>query len=101
MEVWEVDLKKEIEKNQVILIMNADATLAEFSSGFIDNAYLLYTDPKKYYEKVAAEKDLLKTKKMIRETPSLLSESVENAQRMTVPVDSAITLKALEILGKD
>ena len=63
--------------------------------------YLLYTDPKKYYEKVAAEKDLLKTKKMIRETPSLLSESVENAQRMTVPVDSAITLKALEILGKD
>ncbi len=100
LEVWEVDLKKEIEKNQVILIMNADATLAEFSSGFIDQAYLLYTDPKRYYEKVASVKDLLKTKKSIRETPSLLSESVENARRMTIPVDSAITLKAMELLQK-
>ena len=99
LEVWEVDLKKEIEKNQVVLIMNADATLSEFSSGFIDQAYLLYTDPKQYYAKVAAGKDLLKTKKMIRETPSLLSESVENAQRMTISVDSAITLKAMDILN--
>ena len=99
LEVWEVDLKKEIEKNQVVLIMNADATLSEFSSGFIDQAYLLFTDPKQYYAKVAAGKDLLKTKKMIRETPSLLSESVENAQRMTISVDSAITLKAMDILN--
>ena len=100
LEVWEVDLKKEMEKNDVILIMNADATLSEFSSGFIDDAYLLYTDPEKYYAETAAKKELLKTKKMIRETPSLLNASVENAQRMTISVDSAITIKALDLLGE-
>ena len=98
LEVWELDLKKEIEKNQVVMVMNADATLSDFSNGFIDNAYLLYTDPKAYYKGVQAKKDLLRTKKMIRETPALLNEAVEYSQRNTIPVDSAITIKAIELL---
>ncbi|MFI5136022.1 MAG: hypothetical protein ACHQD9_09235, partial [Chitinophagales bacterium] len=44
-EVWETDLKKSIERNKVVLLMSTESSLDNLGWGFIQQAYLLYTNP--------------------------------------------------------
>ncbi|MBI4930816.1 MAG: hypothetical protein HY841_08650 [Bacteroidetes bacterium] len=99
-EVWELDLKKEIEKNNVILILYSDGSLANFGNGFIQNAYQLYTNPEQYLIDSQKEKQLSSYKKKIRNNPSLLNIAVDNAEAMHIDIDSAITLNAIEMAAQ-
>ncbi|MEK6616177.1 MAG: hypothetical protein AABZ32_08725 [Bacteroidota bacterium] len=99
-EVWERELKTEIEKNNVILILYSDGSLSKFGNGFIENAYKLYTNPKQYLIDSKKEKQLSFYKKKIRNTPSLLNMMVDNSEAMHIDVDSAITLKAIEMAAQ-
>src|SRR5690606_17890810 len=47
-EVWELDLKKEIESYDVIMLLYSDGNLPAFGSGFIEEVYHMYTDPASY-----------------------------------------------------
>jgi len=97
-EVWELDLKQKIEENKVILVLNSDGNLPKMGSGFIEDAYLLYTNPaeyKKYYEK---KKAISTYKKQIRQNPDLLLEAIKLSLKLNIREDSAMTLKALEMI---
>jgi len=97
-EVWEYDLKEKIEENKVILILNSDGNLPRMGSGFIEDAYLLYTNPKeykKYYEKKRA---ISVQKKRIKQNPDLFGEAILLSVKLHIREDSALTLKALELI---
>lgn len=99
-EVWELDLRSEIEKNEVVMIFYCGNNLTFFSNGFIEDAYQLYTDPKGYAARVANERPVKEQKKRIHADPELLEEVTANAKQRNISVDSAITLMALENLDR-
>ena len=98
-EVWQLDLKKEIESNQVIMLLYSDGNLPTFANSFIDDAYELYTNPKAYYQKNEKSITLKQNKKLIRETPILLKKSTKKSLDLQIPLDSAITLDAMKLSG--
>jgi hypothetical protein len=98
-EVWQLDLKKEIESNQVIMLLYSDGNLSAFANNFIEDAYELYSNPKVYYEKNAKSITLKQNQKLIRETPILLKKSTKKSQDLQIPLDSAIKLDAMKLAG--
>lgn len=98
-EVWELDLKQNIESNQVIMLLYSDGNLPSFANTFIEDAYELYTDPKKYYARVEKNKSIKEFEKQIREKPVLLKKSTKKSQDLQIPLDSAIKLDAMKLAG--
>lgn len=98
-EVWELDLKKEIESNQVIMLLYSDGNLAEFGNNFIQNAYELYTSPTTYYRRQQRNAEIQTYAKQIREIPNLLKKSTQKSADMQIPLDSAIRLDAMKMAG--
>lgn len=98
-EVWELDLKKEIESNNVIMLLYSDGNLPVFGSGFIEEAYEMYTSPETYYERNAREKVINAFAKQIREAPGLLKRVTTASNEMRIPLDSAIKLEAARMAG--
>jgi hypothetical protein len=98
-EVWEVDLKSKLEENEVVIVMYNAGNLFRLGDGFFDDAYLLYTNPKSYYAKVQKERPIKEQKKIIHNSPELLEEVTLKAKTLNISVDSAISLKANELLG--
>ena len=98
-EAWELDLKKEIESNQVIMLLYSDGNLPTFSTGFIEDAYELYTSPKTYYARSEAKKQVKQYIKQIRDTPGLLKKSTQKSRDLQIPLDSAIYLDAAKAAG--
>ena len=93
-EVWQLDLKEAIERNQVVMIVYSDGTLTNFGNGFIENAYELYTNPKKYYEKADKDFEVLTFAKQIRTTPNLLKKVTLLSNELQVSLDSAIKIES-------
>jgi hypothetical protein len=98
-EVWQLDLKKELESNQVIMILYSDGNLGGFANAFIDDAYELYTSPKTYTERVKKSKTIKEFEKQIREKPLLLKKSTKKSEDLQIPLDSAIKLDAMKLAG--
>ncbi len=98
-EVWELELKKEIESNQVIMILYSDGNLPTFGSGFIENVYELYMSPKTYSERQERNKQIQTYAKQIREIPGLLKKSTQKSANLQIPLDSAIRLDAMIMSG--
>lgn len=98
-EVWQLDLKKEIESNQVIMLLYSDGNLTSFANAFIEDAYELYTNPKAYYERNEKDKAIRQNQKLIRETPNLLKKSTKKSQDLQIPLDSAIKHDAMRLAG--
>jgi hypothetical protein len=98
-EVWELDLKKEIESNQVIMILYSDGNLPFFGNNFIHDAYELYTSPKTYYARAERNKQIQSFAKQIREAPVLLKKSTQQSNDLQIPLDSAIKLDAMKMAG--
>lgn len=98
-EVWELDFKKEIESNQVIMILYSDGNLPMFGNTFIDNAYELYTSPKTFYEKQEKNKQIQSFAKQIRDAPILLKKATEKSFQYKISIDSAIKLDAMKMSG--
>lgn len=98
-EVWELDLKKEIEKNEVILIEYCSNNLNIFAGSFIEDAYELYTNPKAYYTRVQKEMPVKRNIKTIHQDTDLLDEAQADAKNKNITLDSAIKLKAIQMLN--
>lgn len=98
-EVWELDFKKEIESNQIIMLLYSDGNLPMFGNTFIDNAYELYTSPKTFYEKQEKNKQIQSFAKQIRDAPILLKKATEKSFQYKISIDSAIKLDAMKMSG--
>ena len=98
-EVWQLDLKQEIESNQVIMLLYSDGNLPTFANAFIDDAYELYTNPKAFNERITKNKKIKEFEKQIREKPLLLKKSTKKSEDLQIPLDSAIKLDAMKLAG--
>ncbi len=98
-EVWQLDLKQQIESNQVIMLLYSDGNLPTFANSFIEDAYELYTNPNAYYQKNEKNKAIRQFQKQIRETPNMLKKSTKKSQDLQIPLDSAIKLDAMKLAG--
>jgi hypothetical protein len=98
-EVWQLDLKKEIESNQVIMVLYSDANLFAFGNSFFHDAFELYTSPKTYYARNEKNKQMQAYAKQIREAPLLLKKVTRRSETLQIPLDSAIRLEAARMLG--
>jgi hypothetical protein len=98
-EVWQLDLKQQIESNQVIMLLYSDGNLPTFANSFIEDAYELYTNPNAYYQKNEKNKTIRQFQKQIRETPNMLKKSTKKSQDLQIPLDSAIKLDAMKLAG--
>lgn len=98
-EVWQLDLKQQIESNQVIMLLYSDGNLPTFANSFIEDAYELYTNPNLYYQKAEKSKTIKQYQKQIRETPNMLKKSTKKSQDLQIPLDSAIKLDAMKLAG--
>jgi hypothetical protein len=100
LEVWELDLKQEIEKNKVIIVLSNDGALEDFGCGFIEDAYLLYTDPKGYKAYSEKKNTISFYKKQIHENPDLLDAAVNQSEELKISLDSAIMIKVNEMIKR-
>lgn len=98
-EVWEMDLKKEIESNQVIMLLYSDGNLPGFGNNFIYDAYELYTSPKTYYARNEKNKLVKSYIKQIRDAPLLLKKSTLKSKDLQITLDSAIRIDAMKMSG--
>lgn len=98
-EVWELDLRKAVESNEVVMLLYSDANLVNFGNGFIQEAYEMYTAPEAYAAKRARKKMLNTYAKQIRESPVLLRKATERSEQLGIPLDSAIVLDAMRLGG--
>lgn len=98
-EVWQLDLKTEIESNQVIMLLYSDGNLSSFGSNFIEDAYELYTSPKTFYDRREKNKLIQTYAKQIRDIPGLLKKSTQKSNDLQIPLDSAIRLDAMKMAG--
>lgn len=98
-EVWQLDLKQQIESNQVIMLLYSDGNLPAYANTFIEDAYEMYTNPKSYYARVQKNKSIKEFEKQIREKPVLLKKATKKSQDFQIPLDSAIKLDAMKLAG--
>ncbi len=98
-EVWELDLKQEIESHAVIMILYSDGNLPMIGNTFIQDAYELYTSPKTFYVRNERHKTIQTFAKQIREVPGLLKKSTLKSNNLQISLDSAIKLDAMKMAG--
>lgn len=99
MEVWQLDLKQNIESNQVIMLLYSDGNLSGFGNNFINDVYEMYTSPKTFYARMEINKQIQTYAKQIRELPALLKKSTIKSNNLQIPLDSAIKLDAMKMAG--
>ena len=98
-EVWELDLKEQIESNQVIMVLYSDGNLPGFGNTFIQDAYELYTNPNQYKINQARRVAIQTYAKQIREAPLLLKKVTRFSEDHAITLDSAITYEASRMAG--
>lgn len=98
-EVWQLNLKEEIEKNRVIMLLYSDGNLPKFGNHFIEDAYELYTSPLTYAKRSEDNRNLQQYAKEIRENPLLLKKSTARSQEFRISLDSAIRMDAMKMAG--
>lgn len=99
-EVWELNLKQEIEQNnQVVMLLYSDGNLGAFGNKFIQDAYEMYTSPATYWPRVERERNIQTFAKQIRNQPGLLKKSTQRSNDLRIPLDSAIRLDAMKLAG--
>lgn len=98
-EVWELDLKKEIESNQVIMLLYSDGNLSAFGNNFIPDVYEMYTAPTAYKTRMEKYKNIQFYAKDIRNNPGFLKKATQKSKDLMIPLDSAIRLDAMKMAG--
>jgi hypothetical protein len=95
LETSQVDLKEQIARHDVIIIMATEATLPGLGWGFIENAWNLFCGGKQettfdadFQEKLAAARIYIKSDK------KWMEEIMKKAAKRKISVDSMITLDA-------
>ncbi|MES2133618.1 MAG: hypothetical protein V4506_14815 [Bacteroidota bacterium] len=98
-EVWQLDLKQNIESNQVIMLLYSDGNLPTFANTFIEDAYEMYTNPAAYQIRMEKTRNLKQFEKQIREQPVMLKKATKKSFDLQIPLDSAIKLDAMKLAG--
>jgi hypothetical protein len=98
-EVWQLNLKQEIESNRVIMLLYSDGNLPKFGNHFIEDAYELYTAPASYARRSETNKQIQQYAKEIRESPVLLKKATSYSEEYRITLDSAIRLNAMKMAG--
>lgn len=98
-EVWQLDLKTEVESNRVIMLLYADGNLSSFGNSFIEDVYEMYTSPATFVARKERQKQIQAYAKQIREAPLLLKKSTQKSKDLQVSLDSAIKLDAMRMAG--
>jgi hypothetical protein len=98
-EVWQLDLKQNIESNQVIMLLYSDGNLGAFANTFIEDAYEMYTNPAAYTARMERTRQLKQFEKQIREQPMMLKKVTKKSSDLQIPLDSAIKLEAMKMAG--
>jgi len=99
-EVWELNLKEEIEqKNQVVMLLYSDGNLGAFGNAFIQDAYEMYTSPATYWKRMKKNTIIQSYAKEIRNQPGLLKKSTQLSKDLNITLDSAIRLDAMKMAG--
>jgi hypothetical protein len=98
-EVWQLDLKQNIESNQVIMLLYSDGNLGAFANTFIEDAYDMYTNPVAYNARMEKTRQLKQFEKQIREQPVMLKKATKKSFDLQIPLDSAIKLDAMKLAG--
>lgn len=98
-EVWQLDLKQNIESNDVIMILYSDGNLPAFGNTFIEDAYEMYTNPKQYNARVERERIIKQYEKQIREKPVMLKKATKRSEDYQISLDSAIRYDAMKLGG--
>lgn len=98
--VWELNLKEEIEKSKVILLMYSDGNLANYGNQFINDAYELYTSPNTYWQRNNNMKNINTFEKYIKDTPTELKKVTRISADKQIPLDTVIRTYAKELIQK-
>ena len=94
------DLKTQIElRKQVKHLTEERNYFAKEIQGTTSVINELYTNPKKYYERVEKTKTLKEYEKQIREKSVLLKKATKKSFDLQIPLDSAIKLDAMKLGG--
>jgi len=96
--IMKINLKEEIGKSNVIIIMLSEGNYAQFGWGFIDDVYALFTGKTPPF--VAYYNRLNELKAGIRNSPEWLHRLELSAKAKGIPVDSAVTLEAISIIER-
>jgi hypothetical protein len=99
-EVWELDLKENLEQNDIIMLLYSDGNLGAFGNTFIQDAYEMYTSPVTYKARVEKNKNIQVFAKQIRERPGLLKKATQASKDLQIPLDSVIRFDAMKMAGK-
>jgi hypothetical protein len=100
-EIWELDLKAEILKTKAVVILCNENNLLNLGNGFIDDAYLLFSDPVKYDIQKRKKYAINSHKKQIRNDKEMLYRLTKESHMRGITLDSVITETATKLAGKD
>ena len=98
-EVWQLDLKQNLESNQVVMLLYSDGNLPLFGNNFIEDVYEMYTNPKQFYARIERSKTIKQFEKQIREKPLLLKKATKKSLDLQISLDSAIKIDAIKLSG--
>jgi hypothetical protein len=98
-EAWELDLRENLEQNDIVMLLYSDGNLTDFGNGFIQAAYEMFTSPATYRARVEKNKLINSYSKQIRERPGLLKRATQKSKELQITLDSAIKLGAMEFTG--
>lgn len=96
-EVWQLNIKESIESNAMIILAYSDGNLPNFGNRFIDEAYLLYTNPEEFDKYWKNKQMLQQYARQIRETPEYLKKATLFADDNKISLDSAITYLSYQL----
>jgi hypothetical protein len=89
-EVWQLNLKESIEQNDIIMLAYSDGNLSTFANTFIEEAYLLYTNPEEFQKFWQNKQQIQQFARQIRETPEYLKKATIYSEENKISLDSAI-----------
>lgn len=94
-ETSEINLKDEIDKHDVIIILGTEATLPNFGWGFIENVYDNFKGKSHQINDAEFQTKLNKLRDYIKQDKKWLSDIEKKAKLKNISVDSMITLDAI------
>jgi hypothetical protein len=96
---YEVDLKKEIDRHDVIIIMGTDANLPNIGWGFIEETYDLFTAKNDVaFAKASFSRKLKNLRLLIKSDKGWMKEIGKKAVINKIDIDSMLTLDAIWVL---
>lgn len=90
----DLNLKEEISKFDVIIILSTDANLKSFGWGFIENTYNMFKSIGQKTEEVEYQERIKKMIAKIKSNPEWLLTVTQKAEEKGIPLDSMVRLDA-------